>query len=479
MKLQDQLHGILNDLSLVSTETALMLGAIVLLIAGLISKRPVLIKSIFATVIAVALYFNLQISEVGIHVSESLFSSTYILSFASLFLLFGLLMLLFPRDKHTPEFYFLILSMIVGSIFMMKANSLLIIYLSIELVSFVSYILTGFSFKKEGFEASIKYLLFGAVSSAIMLIGLGLIYGTTQTFYISEWSSILFSDLLPQLGFLFLVFGVLFKVSIFPFHIWTPATYQSAPVDAVALFSVVPKIAGFVLLQRIVLASELDFSYWLITTILGLGIATIAIGTLGALRQSNTRRMISFGSIAHSGFLLSLVVTSSNSYQDAFWWYAAVYGIMNFGAFYLIDRYEAVSVYQNQEYLQSKNETWMGGVFTLILVSLVGLPPLAGFSAKLFLFSSLWEIYLEMEATITLTYLIIAVFATVASLFFYLKIPKNIFLGGPESDAEKAPISFSFQSKIIATIFAITLLMLFFVPKLVMNLQLLLNNVHE
>lgn len=478
MRLQDQLDGILNDASMALTESSLIIGAIALLLTGLITNRPIVLKAVFVIVVITAFFLNHQVVEEGVFLSQSLFVDAEIIGFTSLFLLLGLLILLFQRKHHCTEFYFLILSLLVGSVFMMKANSLLLIYLAVELVSFTSYILTGFSFKKEGFEASIKYLLFGAVSTAIMLVGLGLIYGTSGIFYLTDLSSQSLENVIQQVGFLFVLFGILFKVAIFPFHIWTPATYQFAPIDSVAIFSVVPKIAGLILLNRLLIQSGLDYMHWTFALVLILGISTIIIGTLGALRQVDARRMISFGSISHSGFLLGFVLMPTYN-PEAFWIYAVIYGVMNYGAFYMLEQYESFSIYNINDYSRSRNEVLVGGVFTLILVSLVGLPPLAGFTAKLFLFSTLWESFQHSGFNAIGLYLVISVIATVASLFFYFKIPRNIFLSREGHKTAKDEFVFSFKAKIIATIFAITLLMLFFVPKLIISLQLLLNNGHE
>ncbi len=478
--LRDQLNGILEDLALVGTETSLMLGAVLLLIVGLFTQRVAWIKSLYLATLCIAFYLNWQIEQSDLFLSDSLFGSAEIKGFTALFLLTGSLVLLFPRKKHLPEFYFLLLSLIVGSVFMMKSNSLLLVLLAIELVSFVSYILTGFSFLKKGFEASIKYLLFGALSSSMMLLGVGFIYGATGEISVSSWSIELFAALMPQVGLLLLLFGLFFKISIVPFHIWTPATYQEAPTDAVALFSVTPKLAGLLLLKRVVDSSGLDHESWLISVVLLLGIFSILIGTLGALRQSNARRMISFGSIAHAGFLLGFVVTPVQNYNaNGFWVYSVLYAVMSVAVFYLLDRYEERSIVVIRDYATSKSETWMGGVFTLVLISLVGLPPLAGFTAKLFLFSGLWDIYQSTNATMSIAYLLVAVFASVASLFFYLQIPRHIFLQGERSPRRQSVASFSIGSKIIATIFAVTLLLLFFVPKLVVSLRFLLYNAHE
>lgn len=477
MNLSEQLSGILNDLQSVWTESALILGAIAILIIGLIKSNDIIIKLLFSTVVIVTLWLNIANQSEGLMMMNSIFITKSSIYFGSLFLLVALLITLFPRDKkHSTEFYFFILAMLCGSFFMMKANSLLIIYLSIELVSFASYILTNFSFKKHGFEAGIKYLLFGAISSAIMLFGLGLIYGATGTFTISNLSELASIELISQVGLVMMLLGIFFKISIVPAHLWVPATYQSAPCDAVAFMSIVPKIAGLILLQRVLGLEALELNHWIFELVLLLGILTIIIGTLGAFRQSNTRRMISFGAIAHSGFLFPFALINTSTSSEAFWWYGVVYALMNLAVFYLLDQYERKGAITLAAYGASAKSVLMGTSFTLILVSLVGLPPLAGFTAKFFLFTTLWEHYLSTDSIIVLSYLLVAVLATVGSLFYYFQIPKNIFLTKDQPDQS---INFSLWAKIIATLFSIGLLLLFFAPKLVIVMQQLLNNVHE
>lgn len=461
MSLAHQLSDILNDLQLVKTETTLILGAIFLLIASLITKSEWISKIVFSIVIFTAFYFNSFVSETGLALSDSIQLSSLAQRFTNLFLIVGLVLLVYKREqKHAAEFYFFVLSLMIGGVFMMKANSLLVMYISIELASFASYILTNFSFKKEGHEAGIKYLLFGAISSAIMLFGLGLIYGTTQTFYIHQWDVNTFNLLLHQLGLFMLLFGVLFKASIVPLHIWVPTTYQSAPNDATAFMSIVPKLAALVLLYHIVQTNMLPD--WMYNLILILGMLTIVFGTLGALRQSSVRRMISFGAIAHSGFLLPFVLMDSTTSRESFWWYSCVYSVMNLAIFYLIDAYEQKEIYQWKNYV-SQNETWVGVAMTIVLVSLIGLPPLAGFTAKFMLFSSLWEYSNVLSNDLYIWYFLVAVFATVISLFFYLRVPYTLFLSKSENDAS---ITFNLSVKIIATLFTIVLLLLFFVPQI-------------
>ncbi|MEP1097523.1 MAG: NADH-quinone oxidoreductase subunit N [Cyclobacteriaceae bacterium] len=473
MNLQEQLSEIILNLGSLKVESTLILGAIFLLIAGLIKKANWLLKSIYAATLLLAIYFNWQGFTMGEILSESISLTRTAHNFTFVLLLSCLLILLYRRSsEHATEFYFFILSLLIGSTFLMKANSFLVTFLSIELTSFSAYILTNFSFKKNGFEAGIKYLLFGAISTAIMLFGFGMIYGSTGTFFISDWETTNTGTLQFGIGLVFIIFGLLFKASIVPFHIWVPATYQSAPNDATAVLSIAPKLAAFVLLHRIYLMTSIDG--WIIQLCLVLGILTIVFGTFSALKQTNARRMISFGAIAHSGFLLPLALLSSETAEQAFWWYAVVYAVMNVAVFYFLDEYEKNSVITLDDYNGLGNRNLIANVsIAIVLISLIGLPPLAGFTAKFFMFGSLLEFYSQSEEILYLVYLAVAVFATLISLFFYLRIPYRMFLVKTETPRS---IEFSLSTKIIATLFSIVLLLLFFVPQILTVMQQLLTS---
>lgn len=474
MNLLDQLSEISSNLEYVKVESTLILGAILLLITGLVNKSNWLIKSVYGATLILAFYFNWQGFPMGTMLSNSLLSTSMAHNFTAILLLAALLILVYSRsNEHATEFYFFILSILAGSIFIMKANSFLVAYISIELTSFSAYILTNFSFKKNGFEAGIKYLLFGAVSTAIMLFGFGLIYGTTGAFFLSDLSGLVETPLL-NVGLIFVIFGILFKASIVPFHIWVPATYQSAPNDAIAILSIVPKLSALVLLNRLLLLADTEVGDLLTTLCLILGMITIVFGTLSALNQANARRMISFGAIAHSGFLLPLAIMDTSTSDQAFWWYAVIYSLMNIAVFRLLDEYETNEIVEVNNYSGIGTTNWVvNSSMTMVLVSLIGLPPLAGFTAKFFLFSSLWEYFSLTTNAVYMAYLIVAIFATIISLFFYLRIPYRMFLVNTETFGT---ISSSVSTKIIATLFSIILLLLFFAPQILTVMQQLLNS---
>lgn len=474
MNLHDQLSEIIQSIQYLKVESTVILGAIFLLIVGLISKSGTLIKSIFALTITAAFYFNIGNQAVGEILSRSVFVSQASISFTSIFLISALVLLVYRRSNtHATEFYFFVLSLIVGSLFIMKSNSILLTFIAIELTSFAAYILTNFSFKKQGHEASIKYLLFGAVSSAIMLLGFGLIYGSTGIFFLSDFALASENVLVQSVGILLIICGLLFKSSVVPFHIWVPATYQEAPCDTTAILSIAPKLGAMVLLGRIL--GSISQDHWILNLCLFLGMLTIVLGIFSALRQSNARRMISLGAIAHSGFLLPLVVITPETASQSFWWYASVYATMNLAIFFFLDEFEKKGIVKLEEYSGLGSKVPLIGVaISLILVSLVGLPPLAGFTAKLLLFTTVWEEYLQGQDSAFLIYLVVAVFATVVSLFFYLRIPYQLFLARAKTSRS---IEFSFSTKFVATLFSIVLLLLFFAPQILTVMQQLLSNI--
>ncbi len=246
------------------------------------------------------------------------------------------------------------------------------------------------------------------------------------------------------------------------------------PNDATAFLSIVPKLAALVLLRRIFESLSLPESHWLIVVCLSLGIFTMVMGTFSALSQSSARRMISMGAIAHSGFLLPFAFMTSPTAVEAFWWYAVAYALMNLLVFYLLDGFENQQIIHTQAYAGLGSYiSLIGVIYTAGLVSLAGLPPFAGFTAKLFLFISLWETYLLHNQSIYMIYLVTAILITLISLFFYLRIPCQLFLA---KNVNPSPaIEFKNLTKFIATLFSVALLLLFFVPKLLIAMQQLLN----
>ena len=341
-------------------------------------------------------------------------------------------------DRH-GEYYALIFGMVIGMFFMVSANDLILIYLSLELLSLSSYVLAGFvKTSVRNSEASLKYIIYGSASSGIMLFGISILYGITGSTNLHEINSLLQFPSATQLTFLMSILmifaGIGFKISIVPFHFWTPDVYEGAPISITAFLSVASKAAGFAILIRflkITFAQGLDKSgYWQMLNYIDwqmllvvFSIITMTFGNFAALWQDNIKRMLAYSSIAHAGYLMLGVAVLSDQGLMAVLVYFSVYLFMNLGAFYVVMliankiNSEEIDDYKGIGY----SLPLLGTALGIFLVSLTGLPPTAGFVGKLYLFIAL------VDANM-ITVAIIALLNTVVSLYYYIRVLKAMFL---------------------------------------------------
>jgi NADH-quinone oxidoreductase subunit N len=348
-------------------------------------------------------------------------------------------------NRH-GEYYTLIFGMILGMFFMISATDLILIYLSIELVSLSSYILAGFTKQSlRNSEASLKYVIYGGVSSGIMLFGISLIYGmsgTTNLYMLNSFfQSLGFSGYLFWLACIFVFTGIGFKISTAPFHFWTPDVYEGAPITITAYLSIASKAAGFALLVRFIkvafIQSVDDTGFWQLTGIIDwksflilISILTMTLGNFAALWQSNMKRLLAYSSIAHAGYILLGLAVLSDQGLTAILIYFAVYAFMNLGAFFVVmliankTGSEEIDDYKGLGYTMP----FFGFSIAVFLISLTGIPPTAGFIAKLYLFIALVDANMIAVA-------VIALLNTVVSLYYYIKVLKNMYLIRPEKES--------------------------------------------
>lgn len=450
MSLSEKLFQLLHDLGHLQVEIALIAGACLLLLVGLFRVHLRVVQALFVLILA---YVYFQIGTSGEWLFEGqLQTSPLSLAMSRLLIVGTALLVIFPTGKNQrSSYYFLLLCTLFGALWMMQARHFLIVYLAVEMVSFGGYLLTNFSFKKESHEAAIKYLLFGGVASAIMLFGISMLYGANGHLMLAHVGEGAYA----QVGAFFVLAGIMFKISAVPFHIWVPNVYQASPPAVAAFLSVVPKLAGLVLLGNVLKAWQ-----WGTELVVALGMLTIIVGTLGAVRQHHVRRLVSYGAIAHTGFLLAFVLWPIPS--EAFVWYSAIYMVMSVAVFYLLACFEEEGVYHLVDYGGlGKSLPVVGAFFTLVAVALVGLPPTAGFTAKWLLFSGLWTQYAASGDGWTLTYLVVSVLASAVALFYYLRVPYFMFLQPGERQ-----VSFPAVQKILVGALAVLLLVLFLRPGL-------------
>jgi NADH-quinone oxidoreductase subunit N len=365
--------------------------------------------------------------------------------------------------------------------------NLLMVFISLELISIGSYVLTGFLFDKKGTEGSLKYFLFGSSASAIMLYGFSVLYGFTGTLDFS--SKEFFEGLLNNSTPLFFIAGMmalagfLYKIAAAPLHPWAPDVYESAPMPVVAFFSVVPKLAGIGVLTKFILALNLfgrsPYDWQIVISIVA--ILTLTVGNFSALLQKNPKRLMAYSSIAQSGFLLVGIAAFLPQGIHFMLFYASVYLLMNFLVFLYLHYFEMRGVTTIASYQNSGPAFLWPSLFLLVgLIALTGLPPTAGFTAKLFIFTSLWESYHLSGKQILLWLLVFGLLNTVVSLFYYLRIPYYAFIKGGESGPKANNLGESAQrvfsrhtgfwiGNLLGFILVIAVLLIFFIPDLLMG----------
>lgn len=336
------------------------------------------------------------------------------------------------------EFFSLLTALLLGLHLLVMSRHLLMLYLGIELVSISSYVLTYFSENRKSANGSLRYLLFGAMSSGVMLYGISWLYGLAGSLDFAApifWQSLSAQPaLLVTMALILTLSGLLFKISAVPFHVWAPDVYDAAPIAIVAFFSVAPKVAALVVLWFVSQAGAAQLSGFQ-SFMAVLSLASITIGNFGALAQRNARRMMAYSSIAHAGFLLIGIVAGSSFAFQSFLFYSVVYLFMNLAAFLLLHWLEAATQSGTMSDYQGLGlqHPGLGVALVIVMIALAGLPPTAGFTAKLLLFSSLWEAYARSGNGLLLALFGWGLLNVAISVFYYLRIPYLLFFRKAEN----------------------------------------------
>ncbi|KQS23875.1 NADH-quinone oxidoreductase subunit N [Dyadobacter sp. Leaf189] len=379
--------------------------------------------------------------------------------------LFTLLHVRILKYDFPPEFNALLIAAVAGMNLLSMSTHFLSIYLSLELISISSYVLVALSPYRKAAEGGIKYLLFGSASSAVMLYGISLVYGITGTMDItSEMMTIGLTnnpDFVVTVTIVLTLAGLLFKLSLVPFHVWTPDVYEAAPTPLVSFLSVAPKAAVILVLMR--LAGILPAQYFPILG--GIALISITVGNVAALWQSNIRRLLAYSSISQAGYLLVGIAAYSRFGFESAVFYTAAYLIINMAAFFLVDLLQPRSetAFTDYEGL-GKKSVWISAALTIVMVALAGLPPTGGFTSKLLVFSALWESYHQQEFPWMLWLLIGGILNAAVALAYYMKLPYLLFF----KNAGNKPYTGNndFTGKIVAGLLLAAVLLLFFTPEL-------------
>lgn len=365
------------------------------------------------------------------------------------------------QSKYTAESLFLLLASSLGLNMMMLSEDLLSLFVALELSAIASYILVILSWQKNSLEGAMKYLLFGVFASAVMLYGISWIYGLSGNTYLATTTWKVPVSLIHYFAIFMTLAGLLMKISAVPYHIWTPDAYQIAPTPVVAFLATASKIAGIVAILKVVNAYAPILPN--ITQIVALiSIISIILGNLIAFWQKNLKRMLAYSSVANAGYLLIGAVNPS--YQDILFFFLLVYSIANVLIFAIAEYYEQNYQFTNLEHFAGIGKTSPLMSISLLIgfVSLAGLPPTAGFTAKLLIFSMLWGNFETSKQVTFVIWLLIGLLNTIIALFYYLKMPYFAFFRNTEQTHSTKHQNYYFLASII--LLAALLIILFIKP---------------
>ena len=374
----------------------------------------------------------------------------------------------FERDEHRRnEFYALLLLALGGMALLVAAADLIIVFLAVEILSLSLYVLTALTFRRGPTEAAMKYLLLGAFASAFLLYGVAMSYGASATTSIQGLARALSgttgSQALAVMGALLLMVGLGFKVSLVPFHMWTPDVYQGAPSPVTAFMSAATKVAVFVAMVRVLFVAFGALQWDLVPAVAVLSAVSMIVGSVLAIAQRDVKRMLAYSSVAQAGFILTAFVSPDQEGIAAALFYLIAYSAAVVGAFGVVmlisggireqtgfDRFRGLG----------RRQPVLAGLFTLFLVSLAGIPPTAGFAAKVLVFgvatnAGYWPLVL------------IGTLASVVGAFFYLRIVALMAMQEPEGDDVADP---STSPQLALAVPAFSLLLLGIVPGVIVPL---------
>ncbi|HEY2920812.1 MAG TPA: NADH-quinone oxidoreductase subunit N [Candidatus Binatia bacterium] len=351
------------------------------------------------------------------------------------------------KQVYQGEYYTLLLTCTLGMLFMASSSNLLMAYLSLELVSLTSYVLTGFlPHNRRSSEAALKYLIYGGVASGTMIYGMSWVFGMTGSLDYGAIQAALAQSEINKaalfMAFVFIMAGFGYKIVFVPFHMWSPDVYQGAPTPFTAFLSVASNAAGIAIMIRFFfpgVSRMVPGGDWTFVSgvewphvLLFLSMISMTVGNLCALNQRNLKRMLAYSGIAHAGYMMMGLAVLNNDGLSAILFYVVVYLIMNLGAFLVVGM--IANVTGDEDIETYRGLAWRGAIvpavcLAIFLFSLTGVPPFAGFVGKFFLFSAVLK-----QGGVFALLAVVAAINSVISLYYYAKIIKTMFLDMPNPE---------------------------------------------
>ena len=457
----------MNNLYFIIPELFISLSVMALLVLGVFknnSSKIIFYFSCLIILVSLAINLNINITQ-----TIFLFNNSYLVDQLSLFIksiiLISAFFVMFCSYNYVRvsnilkiEYPILILCSLLGMLVMISSNDLIVFYIGLELQSLALYVLA--SFNRDNIlssESGLKYFVLSALSSGLLLYGCSLIYGFSNSTNFNEISQNFNFEYGVIFGMVFVIVGLAFKISAVPFHMWAPDVYQGSPTSVTVLFAILPKIAALTVFIKFLYGPFINlFEEWQ-AIIIFLSIASMILGAVAAIGQKNLKRLIAYSSISHMGYALAGLTTGTNQGIQSSIIYLIIYLIMNlafFSCLFMLKRKD--KFYENIEDLSglSKKHPILALSFLIILFSLAGIPPLAGFFAKFYIFMAVIQKEMYFLA-------IVGLLATVIAAFYYLRVIKIIYF---DPEQEKFDTSMSLGLKVTLILTTSVILMYFLNP---------------
>ena len=464
----------MDQLNLIIPELFLTTSIMVLLMLGVFYKNSFNLIFKLSTIVLLATFILLFNHSVD--TSAKLFNNSYTIDYLSLFmkaltLVACIFVMLSSFDYikligiNKIEYPILILSATLGMMIMISSYDLIVFYMGLELQSLSLYVLVSFNRdSRRSTEAGLKYFVLSALSSGLLLYGCSLIYGFSNSTNF---------DLIAQnidqfntgsiFGIVFILVGLAFKVSAVPFHMWAPDVYEGSPTSVTAFFAIVPKVAALTVFIRFLYVPFINLVDQWQMIIIFISLASMILGAVAAIGQTNLKRLMAYSAIGHMGYALAGLATGSNEGIQSTVIYLSIYLLMNLGIFSCIFMMKRKDIfYEDIQDLSglSKNHPIISVCLLVLLFSLAGIPPLAGFFAKFYVFMAVIKV--EMY-----TLAIIGLITTVISAFYYLRIIKIIYFDDPKEIFE---IDKNLGLKVSLFLSTIIILIYFIYPSLLIDM---------
>ena len=464
----------MENLDLILPEIFISIAIMLFLLIGVFKKNS---SSLIYNLTTVSLFILLAIIYNLYSISEtSLFNESYkidnLSNFMKLIMIASGIFVMLTSSKYLQiskinkiEYPILVLSAILGMMVMISSNDLIVFYMGLELQSLALYVLA--SFNRDNLlstESGLKYFILSALSSGLLLYGCSLVYGFTET---TNFNQILVNSNNTEygltFGIVFILVGLAFKISAVPFHMWAPDVYQGSPTSVTIFFAILPKIAALTVFIRFLYVPFANMSDQWQMIIIFISIASMIFGAVAAIGQTNLKRLVAYSSIGHMGYALAGLSVGTNEGIQSSITYMSIYLVMNlafFSCLFMLRKND--NYYENIEDLSglSKKHPILSLCFLIVLFSLAGIPPLAGFFAKFYIFLAVIEQSMYFLA-------VVGLLSTVVAAYYYLRIIKIIYFDRPKKPFDE---NYDWGLKISLILSSLLILIYFVYPSILTSI---------